>query len=657
MPYTSPSSRSPISSSLSSPSSSRRSSVHLGISGAVRSDLPRSASYLARHRRTGSVQDSIGYNFKHSSYKNNSNDEMPYQGNLKIPQNFVIDNHQKENDLKVSPSDLNSASCDENESLNLQNNSNRCKSWNFNHQKTNTARDEQDLQLSPKSKVNQKTKKTAILDNKCSDTKLNVEIREKQNVATTKFYNHSYNQPIISKESPMLSGDDSSSDDDETPKPSMVRKKSGELVRPALRPPIARRRPSSMPGTPTYSKAVHFDSHLEHIRHFLQVDRPLAVSAGSSPVPNYDSDNEFPFGEEYLREPPYEWELVISKFPLETPERLAQAVRVERVFLSNDNKILVGSIIVANLAYKKSVVVRFTLDYWKTTSEVVAEFNQDSRQPIREGYDRFNFNIKLSDLANLDAKTMFFCVKYSVNGGEYWDNNNYKNFQLDFRKKVKAKAANMTRLSSSSLPHSTRRSTFSRPKSMPPSFEDYTDEFDRKSQFIDFQNPIEDYLGESRFSRRKGSGSKKSLALDTQLQNIGQPNGNAFGNRYDFEASLSAVINASNTPKRDQELITSETSDVKTPHIDEQYSPLSDKPPVISQTDLSAETSTQAIEMKRPSLSSQSYNDLLDKYCFFGSTKTSPQLRDANLKQNRINSNDQFGYLYNFVVNTFVLST
>ncbi|KAJ6780589.1 hypothetical protein PWT90_11276 [Aphanocladium album] len=85
----------------------------------------------------------------------------------------------------------------------------------------------------------------------------------------------------------------SESEEDFQHKPQMVRKKSGELVRPALRG-SSRRRPLSMPGTPVFSKAVHFDSHLEHVRHFLQVDRPLAVSAGSSPVEAYESDTDWP---------------------------------------------------------------------------------------------------------------------------------------------------------------------------------------------------------------------------------------------------------------------------------------------------------------------------------------------------------------------------
>lgn len=49
----------------------------------------------------------------------------------------------------------------------------------------------------------------------------------------------------------------------------ILRKESGKLIRPVLRPSSARRRPLSMPGTPTPSKTVHFDPHLEYARHFL----------------------------------------------------------------------------------------------------------------------------------------------------------------------------------------------------------------------------------------------------------------------------------------------------------------------------------------------------------------------------------------------------
>jgi hypothetical protein len=82
-----------------------------------------------------------------------------------------------------------------------------------------------------------------------------------------------------------------SSDEDEMSRRGriMLRKKSGELVRPALRPPAARRRKSGTPGTPTFPKNTHFDSHLEHVRHFLQVDRPIEISRGE---PDLDSEED-----------------------------------------------------------------------------------------------------------------------------------------------------------------------------------------------------------------------------------------------------------------------------------------------------------------------------------------------------------------------------
>lgn len=436
------------------------------------------------------------------------------------------------------------------------------------------------------------------------------------------------------------SEDEPSDDDDETRsrrgKPPMLRKKSGELVRPALRPSSARRRPSSMPGTPTFSKAVHFDSHLEHVRHFLQVDRPLAVSAGSSPVDTYDSDSEFPFDEgSTSKEPPFEWEIVMSNFPTETPLRLSQPVRVERVFLSADNKTLIGSIAVANLSFNKWVVARFTLDYWKTTSEVVAEYNNDIRAPKHsDGHDRFNFNIKLADLANLEAKTMFFCVKYCVNGQEYWDNNNSTNYQIDFRKKAKPQNGKKGTQGAASRPaHSLPRSnkkppTSSKPK--PVTFDDFGG-FDDKYKFDDAGRDVDDYLGESNTPIRL-KGVKSAVALTSEgLRRSPHPNGQAFGNRYDFGASLSAAINAANSTLGDRSGITMKTPVKKaatfTQSEDEPSSPLMMAIPKPKTTPIKApglSNPTPPTSSEKPGLASQSYTELLDKYCFVRTTDRQP---------------------------------
>ena len=439
-------------------------------------------------------------------------------------------------------------------------------------------------------------------------------------------------------ETPLNGSEEEASDDDSESrsrrtKPPMLRKKSGELVRPALRPASAKRRPSSMPGTPTFSKAVHFDSHLEHVRHFLQVDRPLAVSANSSPVEAYDSDNEFPFddGSAPARAPPFEWEIVVSNFPADTPLRLAQPVRVERVFLSADNKTLIGSVAVANLAFNKWVVARFTLDYWKTTSEVVAEFNNDVRAPKHtDGHDRFNFNIKLADLANLEAKTMFFCVKYCVNGQEYWDNNNSTNYQIDFRKKAKPQNGKKgiqgaASRPANSLPRSNKKPPVVGKQKHVAAFDDF-DGFDEKYKFDDSGKLVDDYLGESTTPiRLKGVKSAVTLSSDG-LRRSPHPNGQAFGNRYDFGASLSAAINAANTTLGDRSGITMKPSPKKgfafAKHDAEPSSPLTMTVPKSTYTPSkvtvtsSANVANSPNGSEKPGLASQSYSELLDKYCF-----------------------------------------
>lgn len=428
-----------------------------------------------------------------------------------------------------------------------------------------------------------------------------------------------------------LTGSEEDSEEDLQRKPQMVRKKSGELVRPALRPP-SRRRPSSMPGTPTFSKAVHFDSHLEHVRHFLQVDRPLAVSAGSSPVDNYESDCEYPFpGDEQSgpRSLPFEWEIIMTNFPLDTPARKAQAVCLERVWLSNDQKCLIGSVAVLNLAFQKFVTCRFTLDYWKTTSEVAAEYMCEiSPREIPQGHDRFKFTIKLSDLANLESKTLYFCIRYNVNGQELWDNNGGTNFQIDFIKKTFPQNSKRNTIDAAprpvdNLPRSSRRanpSTGPRPTSMPGAL----DEFGVTSK-INFDQSIHDYLGESNPSLRlKGVKSSGNLPSDNLSSRLSAPSGQAFANRYDFGASLSAAIQTAKDSM-------SSKPDGLYMKLNKKSSPLAastskavPKPKnsiaTLSPTVTAANKPASGMESSgSASISSSSYEELVNKYCFFGS--------------------------------------
>lgn len=418
-------------------------------------------------------------------------------------------------------------------------------------------------------------------------------------------------------------------------KPPMLRKKSGELVRPALRPSSAKQRPSSMPGTPTYSKAVHFDSHLEHVRHFLQVDKPLAVSAGSSPVENYESEVEFPFGYDESgrpRQQPFEWEIRLSNFPTDTAARQSLPVRVERIFLSSDNKNLVGVVAVQNLAFQKLVVVRFTLDYWKTTSEVIADYNHDVRRRQNDGCDRFNFSIKLVDLANLENKTMFFCIRYSVNGQDYWDNNNGMNYQVDFTKKAKPQHGKngMPGIGArplNALPRSKPSPLMSagtRPKTLPDSFDDFAAGFDSYSSFN--RSSPASIMGDSPI-KLKSPRPRAEIVPDAPTRRT-KAKAQAFGNRYDFGASLNAAIQNASVVLGDQSglkpgLDTKQSSSqVPASDSGRTPAPASKVTQAAKGTPASTQSSRPAALLSgKPSLSSQLYQELVDKYCFVGTRK------------------------------------
>jgi hypothetical protein len=419
----------------------------------------------------------------------------------------------------------------------------------------------------------------------------------------------------------ITSSDDSDAEDELRMKPPLLRKKSGELVKPALRPSSARRRYSSMPGTPTYSKAVHFNEDIEQVRHFLSVDRPIAVSAGSSPVETtYESENEYPFEEESRAKTP-EWEIKLANFPTsETYERQAAPVRVERIFLASDNQTLVGNIACANISFHKLVVARFTLDYWKTTSEVVAEFNHDVRRKQKDdGYDRFNFNIKLADLANLESKTLLLCVRYQVNGQEFWDNNNAINYQVDFTKKTR-QPSHSRRASSTmgAIPRSRHSPTAPRPRSMPPAVvdDDFGHDFESKFEFGSSGRIIGD---STKSTIRLKPKAKRATTFNDQSTRRAQ-GGQAFSSRYDFGASLTAALSTAQTALGDRSGLKADTKNVQKGYFD--------RPVAATKVQSTAApvpgTRPDTLSSDKPDLQSAEYNELIQKFCFVRSQPQYP---------------------------------
>jgi hypothetical protein len=420
----------------------------------------------------------------------------------------------------------------------------------------------------------------------------------------------------LAREEALTSSPDDS-DVEMTVKPPMVRKKSGELVRPALRPPSARRRPSSMPGTPVYTKAVHFDSHLEHIRHFLQLDRPLAVSANTSPVDGHDTEGEFPFGSD-SRGPSWEWEMKLANWPKDVSSRTTHPVRLERLFLSADKSTLIGTVAVANLAFEKYVTARYTLDYWRTTSEVGAAFCHDvRRQQAADGFDRFSFDLKLNDQANLETKTLFMCIRYNVDGQEYWDNNGSVNYQVDFHKVPKTPAKKPASGGSRpALPRSRSfTSTHTIPQSSPQTY-DFPDIGGKPS----FSNP---------FSGSKGAPLTRTPSdeIDTVAPPKRRENSNrqAFGNRYDFGASLSAAMR-SKAPV-DRTTLTARAKNgapaEPTPKPTKKTASFDGPGPAVSDNSRvggrAEDLKPSSLVSSKPGLEDTVYKELVDKYCFVSS--------------------------------------
>ncbi|KAI9823020.1 MAG: hypothetical protein M1832_002674 [Thelocarpon impressellum] len=630
MPYTPPSQRSPVA----SPAPSRSNSYAEGTVSRPppRADPTRSQSYLSRHRRTPSIGRDVGPPAAPSQAAHGPARASPAR--LGSPASLhqslaVLSDASIPAGTIVSPAESSSASDEDR------------RQWrqpgrgltNLAELQAAMRSIEQRRESSPGTFQDETKKARAALGitipqlaSASSDqaTALQPLTDQARKISHSRSSTDSAIQ-FASPQTPSPESGSSSDDDDDGPimRPSMVRKKSGELVKPALRPSSIKRRPTSMPGTPTYGKAVHFDNHLEHVRHFLQVDRPLAVSAGSSPVETFDGDVEFPFAVEESTPPPFRWDIVLPNFPQHTPDRLARPVRVERVVLSPDSRNLIGTAAVANLAFGKLVVVRFTFDYWKTTSEVVAEYDADvRRRHVDDGWDRFNFGIKLADQGNLESKTLFFCVRYNVNGQEFWDNNEAVNFQVDFKKR----AAPQTGKPQQPIPRnrSSPALSASRPRSMPISFDDFGDGFDVKYDFSLARQSAGRLVGDASPIRLKSAALPDTPARrkDTAAQ--------AFGNRYDFGASLSAAIQAGGSPgARAGSKATADDArpepESSVPHAPSVTADRKKQAALVEPLSSPARSRPSSYASEKPPLQSSSYHELLNKYCFFGSAKTSPQ--------------------------------
>ncbi|KAM5539942.1 hypothetical protein V8D89_006445 [Ganoderma adspersum] len=242
-------------------------------------------------------------------------------------------------------------------------------------------------------------------------------------------------------------------------------------------------RAQSAPATPSLGKNVHFaekDSGLETIRVFNRAGKPASLSkppgeeteteteaeSSSYPFPVFSTS---PIASTASATLPHEIDNSVdrtSPVPKLNPSPYANVFLETLALPRTRPPTLRGTVLVRNIAFEKVVAVRFTLDDWQTTSEVMCKHvvslpglpppfprprtlgdvagniatGQPAEDDHKEGsglsWDRFSFTIRLEDYeSKLSERTLFIVVRYNPGGGgEWWDNNDGANYRTGFRR-------------------------------------------------------------------------------------------------------------------------------------------------------------------------------------------------------------------------------
>ena len=99
-----------------------------------------------------------------------------------------------------------------------------------------------------------------------------------------------------------------------------------------------------------------------------------------------------------------------------------ERVKTDNVVLESvrqEPRSLHGIVRVQNVAYNKEVVIRWTHDSWRTSHDTCCVFCSNDGDT-----DRFAFELPIN------GDDVSFCIRYRVEGGEYWDNNQGSNYTV-----------------------------------------------------------------------------------------------------------------------------------------------------------------------------------------------------------------------------------
>uniref|UniRef100_A0A3Q3L3X3 CBM21 domain-containing protein n=1 Tax=Labrus bergylta TaxID=56723 RepID=A0A3Q3L3X3_9LABR len=107
-------------------------------------------------------------------------------------------------------------------------------------------------------------------------------------------------------------------------------------------------------------------------------------------------------------------------------EQKVREVKVMLECVQADEFSLSGFVRVLNLAFQKSVSLRYSLNNWITFMDSLASYVPSS---CDGDTDKFCFKIVMPTSFD-NGGTLQFAIKYCVKGKEYWDNNNGNNYKV-----------------------------------------------------------------------------------------------------------------------------------------------------------------------------------------------------------------------------------
>ncbi|KAG1472271.1 hypothetical protein G6F56_001637 [Rhizopus delemar] len=252
----------------------------------------------------------------------------------------------------------------------------------------------------------------------------------------------------------------------------------------------------------------------------------------------------------------------------------------KRWFSVKDNhQQIKGQVMVRNLALDKSVSIHYTSDRWSTVREVDGVFFGPN--PKNVTFDIYEFTMDLDDLADHGEvrSRIEFTVRLTAGVRDYHDNNRGRNYII----KVIADPLNWTKDADDEILEDDEYPT-------------EEEEEEEKEKHTSFTNALKEYQ------------HAKPLHLKTRTQFF-------LGSRYDFSQSLSLAkepsLNESNIfPKP---FIKPSSPPPDHVHIlDNMYVPHATPP-------TSPSSSPKLTSMD---IHSSSYEDILNKYCFYDSKKT-----------------------------------